>query len=799
MLSNYFKVALRNLLRSKIYSAINISGMAIGLAAFWLIALYVADELSFDRYHGNASRIYRVAHHARWEGGEMHLAATSAPFANALKTEFPEILQATRVLREGGGIISYSNKSIQADDIFFCDANIFEVFTYPLMAGDPKTALARPDAIVLTESLARKFFADPEKAVNQVIHFENNYPNTVTGVMKDRPANSHLRFSALRSLPANFSGDWQNFECYTYLLLAKGASRKKLESKLPEFAAKSIQKIMGIKDYHMELQPLTSIHLQSDLQAEISAGNSILRIYIFTAIAALILLIAIINYMNLATARSSTRIREVGVRKVVGSGRRQLIEMFITEAMVMTLIAFVAAFFLVALLLPYFNEIAEKNLDIWQFGAYKTLLVLTGFALFIGIFTGSYPALFLSRFRTIPALKGQLGNLTTNIVFRKSLVVFQFVITVTMIAGSIVIYRQLKYSYKKDLGFNKEQVLTFHIHDRAVRSQVPAIKTRLLQSPLIQGAAVAGNPIGNNNLGSMGYIFQNSDGSFPTGTKLVQELMIDADYIPTLDIKVTAGRNFSTAIESDKYGSALINETLMKQLGWKDPIGRRMRYVYDEKGSVNERKVIGVVKDFHTYSLQHKVEPLVMLMPPAASMEDNLYVKINTTKTKESLAYIEKIYKQFDKSNPVEFNFLDQNFIRQYAAEEKQGTVLFVFTILVVFIACLGLFGLVTLTAAQRAKEIGIRKVLGASIANIVTVLTKDLIKLVIIAFLIALPIIWFGMNKWLEAFQYRINVSWWIFLVAGLSATFIAILTVSIQAAKAAIANPVISLKNNE
>ncbi len=797
MLSNYFKVALRNLFRSKIYSLINISGMAIGLAAFWLIALYVADELSFDRYHENASRIYRVAHHARWQGGDMHLAATSAPFANALKTEFPEIQQATRILREGGGIISYSNKSINVEDIFFCDANIFEVFTYPLIAGDPKTALARPNAIVLTESLARKFFDDPDKAINQVIHFENNYPNTVTGVMKDRPANSHLRFSAIRSLPVNFSGDWQNFNSYTYLLLAKGASHKKLESKLPEFAAKSIQKMMGIKEYRMELQPLTSIHLRSDLQAEVSAGNSMTRIFIFTAIAALILIIAIINYMNLTTARSSARIREVGVRKVVGSGRMQLIGMFITEAMVMILIAFFAAFFLVSLLLPYFNVIAEKNLDIWQFGTYTTLLVLIAFAVFIGIFSGSYPALFLSHFKTIPALKGQLGNLKNNILFRKSLVVFQFVITVAMIAGSIVIYRQLEYSYKKDLGFNKEQVLTFHIHDRAVRSQVPAIKTKLLQSPLIQGVAAAGNPIGNNDLGSNGFVFENNDGSFPEGTKMVQQLMTDADYISTLDIKIAAGRNFSPAIESDKNGSALINETLMKELGWKNPVGKRMRFKYDDKGSLGERTVIGVVKDFHTYSLQHKVEPLVMSMPPAASMEDNLYVKINTMKTKESLAYIENIYKQFDKSNPVEFNFLDQNFIRQYAAEEKQGTVLLVFTILVVFIACLGLFGLVTLTAAQRAKEIGIRKVLGASIGNIVTVLTKDLIKLVIIAFMIALPIIWFGMNKWLEDFQYRINISWWIFLIAGLSATFIAILTVSIQAARAAIANPVISLKS--
>ena len=797
MLSNYFKIALRNLLRSKIYSVINISGMAIGLAAFWLIALYVADEMSFDRHHENAGRIYRVAQHARWDGGDMHIAATSAPFASALRSEYPEIELATRILIEGDGIITYKNKSIKADDIFFADANVFDVFTYPLLAGDPKTALGRPDAIVITETLARRLFDDPGKAINQVIQFENNYPNTVTGIMRDCPPNSHLRFSAIRSLPLNFTGGWQNFNVYTYLLLAKGASYEKLESKLPGFAAKTIQKMMGVPEYRMELQPLTSIHLKSDLQVEVGANNSMSRIYIFIAVAALILIIAIINYMNLATARSSTRIREVGVRKVVGSGRMQLIGMFITEAMVLILTASFVAFFLVTVLLPYFNVLAEKNLDIWHFGVYTTLLILIAFVLFIGIFSGSYPALFLSRFKTIPALKGQMGNLSNNILFRKSLVVFQFVVTVAMIAGSIVIYRQLEYSYNKDLGFNKDQVLTFHIHDRAVRSQVPAIKTKLLQNPLVGGVAVAGNPIGNNNLGSNGFVFENNDGSFPEGTTLVQELMTDADYVPTLDIQITAGRNFSSAIESDKYGAAIVNETLVKELGWKEPIGKRMRFKTDEKGTVGERTVIGVVKDFHTYSLQHKVAPLVMLMPPVASMEDNLYVKINTSKTKESLVYIENVYRQFDRSNPVEFNFLDQNFIRQYLAEKKQGTVLLVFTVLVVFIACLGLFGLVTLTAAQRAKEIGVRKVLGASVSNIVTVLTKDLIKLVIIAFVIALPIIWFGMNKWLEDFYYRINISWWIFLVAGLSATFVAIITVGIQAIKAALANPVTSLRS--
>ena len=796
MFSNYFKIAWRNIFRNKIYSIINIGGIALGIAIFWLLALYVADEMSFDRYHQKADRIYRVVQHARWDGGNISQAATSAPIAAALKSEFAEVEQATRILIEGGGVIRAGQNSINVGDILFADANVFGVFSFSLIAGDGSTALMAPQAIVLTESLARALFDDPVKAINQTVYFENDFPNTVTAVIKDVPENSHLRFSGLRSLPPNFSDSWQNSNCYTYLLLKDGSSVRDLEAKLPAFAQNTIKKMMRIDDYRMELQPLTDIHLRSNLQVEPGANTNIMRIYIFIALAILVLVIAMINYMNLATARSSTRIREVGVRKVVGSDRKQLVGMFISEAIVMIFIASFVAFFLVTALLPYFNLLAEKNLDIWRFGVPVTLGSLILFSFLVAIISGSYPAFFLSHFRTIPALKGQLGNLSTNILFRKSLVVFQFVITVAMIAGSIVIYRQLHYSYTKDLGFNKDQVLTFHIHDRAVRAQVSAIKSKLLQNPLVQGVAVAGNPIGNNNLGSKGYIFERPDGSFAATPMLAQELMTDADYIPTIEMKVLHGRNFSNAIESDKYGAALVNETLMNQLGWKNAIGKRIRF-NDGNDKMAERTVIGVVKDIHTYSLQHKVEPLVMLMPPVASMEDNLYVKINTTRTRQALAYIQSVYKQFDKNHPVEFNFLDQNFMKQYAAEQRQGQLLLIFAGLAIFIACLGLFGLVTFTATQRAKEIGIRKVLGASVISIVSTLTTDLVKLVIIAFVIAMPIIWFGMNRWLQDFQYRVSISWWIFAAAGFAAIAIAVATTSVQAIRAALANPVKSLRS--
>lgn len=796
MLQNYFKVAFRNLTKHKALSFINVTGLAVGLSAFWMIALFVADEFSYDRFHNNAGRIVRVVQHARWAENDLHCATTSAPFAAALKTNFPDVQEATYILPEGGGIVTFNNKPIEANDIFFADKNIFKIFTFPFLYGDPASALAEPQTIVINESLAAKLFGDAAKALNQTIYFDNNFPNKITGVIKDVPENSHLRFSGLRSLPADYTSGWQNFNAYTYLLLKKGTDSKKFEALLPQFSARTIQKLMKVDDYKMELQPLTSIHLHSDLQYEFSANSSSTRVYMFTAIAVLILLIAIINYINLSTARSASRVREVGVRKVVGSGKRQLAAMFITESVVVTMIAASIAVLIIQLVLPAFNLLTEKQLSVWRFGEANTLLILSAFSIFIGIISGIYPSLFLSRFKTIPALKGQMGNLTGNILFRRSLVVFQFVITIVMISGSMIIYRQLQYASHKDLGFNKDQVLTFHIDDNKLRNQTDVLKSQLLKNPAIEAVAVAGNPIGNNNLGGMGYNFETEQGNFSTSSTVAQELMIDADYIPTMEIKLLAGRNFSNAVQSDKYGGALINETLQKKLAWKNALGKRLKFTIDEKGTTAERTVIGVVNDFHTYSLQHKVEPLVMVMPPVASMGDNVYVRMAKGKISEGLAFTGKVYSRFNKGNPVEYHFLDANFARQYKAEKKQGQISLLFTILAILIACLGLFGLASFTAEQRTKEIGIRKVLGASVSSIVAMLSKDFLKLVLIASVIAFPIAAWAMNEWLNDFAYRISVSWWMFIVAGLIALLIALITISFKAIKAAVSNPVKSLR---
>lgn len=796
MFRNYFNTAFRNLSRHKTYSAINIFGLALGLAAFWMIVLYVADEVSYDRYNINANRIVRVVQHASWDGGNLNVALTSAPFAPALKTAFPEIENAVRIDPEGGDVITYEEKKIKASDVVFADNSLFSIFSCTFLYGDATAALANTQSIVITESLADRLFGSAAKALNKTVYFDNHYGNTVTGVIKDIPGNSHLRFSGVRSLPADYTEGWQKFHLYTYLLLSKKADYKNIEKKLPGFASETIQKEMGVKDYRLELQPLTSIHLHSNLDYEISANGSISRMYIFIAIALLILLIAIINYINLSSARSSSRVREVGVRKVIGSGKRHLAGMFITEAVLVTIISAAIAVLIIYLTLPFFNRLTAKELFIWRFGRLNTLFLLTGFSILTGIVCGLYPSFFLSRFKTIPALKGQMVNMAGNIIFRKSLVIFQFVITVVMICGSIVIYLQLQFALHTNLGFNKNEVLMFHINDKNVRNQLPALKAQLLQSPLIKGAAAAGNPIGNNDLGTSGYEFEKNDGSASGQSKMVQELMVDADYLNTMEIKLTKGRNFSDAIPADPSGSILVNETLVKEAGWKEPIGKQMLKVSEDDGKAKPRRVAGVVKDFHTYSLQHKVAPLVMIMPPNTKEEDNLYVKIAKGKIPEGLAYINTVYRQFDKSGLFEYHFIDENFAKQYAAEEKQGQIALIFSLLAVVIACLGLFGLATFTAQQRTKEIGIRKVLGASVMNIVQMLSADFLKLILIAACVALPIASMLMNRWLENFAYRINVPWWVLGIAGAVALLIALTTISFQAIKAAMANPAKSLR---
>lgn len=806
MFRNYLKIAFRNLQKNRVYSGINVFGLAVGLATCLLITLYVADELSYDRYHEHADRIYRVVQRAKWEGNDMNVAITSGPLAPTLKQTYPEIEQAVRVLQEGGGVIQTGSTKIKAEDIIFADANLFDVFTYPFLVGDPKTALTTPQSIVLTRDLATRLFGDPAHAIGKTVLFENNYPNLVTGVIDDVPANSHLRFSGIRSLKPGFSTGWQDFILYTYILLKPeqpnaSADPAKLSAKFPAFFDRFLKPEMGNVDYTMSLQPLPSIHLHSNLDYEAGPNGSSQTIWVFALIGGLILLLAGINYTNLATARSAIRIREVGVRKAIGSGQSQLAGLFLTETGLMTVIATIAGVLLTQLMLPFFNDLTGKSLKINQFGVRYSVLTVVIFALLTGLFSGIYPALFLARTRTVAALRGQMTTTQqrvsklTTVTFRKMLVTFQFVITIALIAASAIIYQQLRFVLSKSLGFNKDQTLTFHLSEEQTRARIPAIKAQMLNTGLIEGISGVSNSIGTNSVGGRGFFFE-LNGKMSESTQITESMMIDGDFVPTLEIKLVQGRNFSDKDSTDRQHAALVNEALVKKLGWKNPIGKRVQYP-NEGGQRGERTVIGVVRDFHTHSLQHKIEPLVLLMPPTVNEQDNLYVKIKAGQTTDALAAIRKAYQQFEPNGAFTYQFLDQNFARQYAAEQKQSQLLLIFTALAIFIACLGLFGLATFTAEQRTKEIGVRKVLGASVVSIVALLSKDFLKLVLIAIVLATPVGWWAVNRWLQDFAYKINIEWWVFALAGALAVGIALLTVSFQSIKAALMNPVKSLRS--
>jgi putative ABC transport system permease protein len=794
MLRSYFTISVRTLWKHRTYTSINVLGLAVGIAACLLIAGYVANELSYDRHHAHADRIFRVVHFADWESGSLRLAPTSAPYAPALKAEYPDIEQAVRIVGEGGGPIRFGTTQLQVDDIGFADRTVFEVFSHPFLYGDPKTALSKPQSIVLTRSLAVRLFGDAAKALNQTVLFENDFGNVVTGVIEDVPSTSHLAFSALRSLPEGYTDGWQNFNVYTYLLLREGSSPAKLEAKFPAFAEKYLKPEMGNMTYRMELQPLPSIHLHSNLDYEIAPNGSVRNVSIFALIAGLILLIATINYMNLSTARLATRLREVGVRKAVGSGRRQVMLLFLVETGLLTLTALLLGLSLAYVVLPAFNEFAGKRLSLGQFGVVRSVLGLLGFGVLVAGLSGSYPALFLSNFRPVAALRGQLGDQATTLFLRKSLVTFQFVITIALISASVLIYRQLRYVQTKSLGFNKEQVLTFHLNDDKAREKVPVLKQQLLQNPLIEGAASASNPIGVNALGGGGFYFE-VDGKMTTSSRIVQNFTVDADYLPTLQIGLAQGRNFRET-PTDRRDAILVNETLVRELGWKDPIGRRVQFHQGDQGQLGERTVVGVVKDFHVYSLQHKIGPLALLMHPSADEQDNVYVRIRAGEAAAALPFLEKMHQRFDRGSPFSYHFLDENFARQYAAEQKQGTLALLFAGLAILIACLGLFGLATFSAERRTKEIGVRKVFGASVMSIVALLSKDFLKLVLLALLIATPLAWWLMSRWLDGFAYKTTLSWWLFAGAGLLAASIALLTVSVQSIKAARMNPVKSLR---
>lgn len=804
MLQNYFKIAWRSLARNRAFSAINIIGLAIGLASCMLISLYVLDELSFDRYNEKADQIVRVVFKGTMQGGKINEAHVMPPTAQALKADYPEVLAATRLRQGGSPIVLLGEKQYTGDNLVFADSNFFQVFTLPLLKGDAKTALLEPNSLVITQKLADKYFGNTDP-IGQVINFKgSNTIFKVTGVIEKVPENSHFHydiFTSMAGYPDAKSSSWMISEFFTYLVLPKGYDYKKLEAKLPQtvekYMAPQLKVAMGVtmdefrksgNNLGLYLQPLTDIHLHSDFGYDLGNNGDIKYVYIFGAVAIIMLVIACINFMNLSTAGASKRAREVGVRKVMGSERKELIYQFLLESILLTSIAMILAVIFGYLALPLFNTLSGKNLTL-QFTAIPSLLPgLILFGLAVGILAGSYPAFFLSSFKPILVLKGRLVSDRKSISLRSGLVVIQFFISITLIIGTTVVYQQLRFIQNKKLGYSKDQVMVIDTWSLNAANK-EMFKEELLRDPRVLNVSsssyIPAGPSNNNN-----YMV------YPDGknTDLVKTLRydVDASYIPTLGMEMVAGRNFSKEFGNDSSG-VIINETAASMLGFKkDALDRTITNTNNEGGKGTYR-VIGVVKDFHFRSLHEKITPLVMLLSKDSG---NFLVKTKTKEIKGLLADMEGKYKVYKSDHPFSYSFLDERFNNTYQAEQKTGSILGIFAGLTIFVACLGLFGLATFTAQQRTKEIGVRKVLGASIGSIVALLSGEFIKLVLVALVLASPVAWYIMTAWLQDFEYKISIEWWVFAISGLLAIAIALLTVSYQSIKTAMINPVKSIR---
>jgi putative ABC transport system permease protein len=801
MFKSYLKIAARNLRRHKVYSFINIAGLAVGLACCLLISLYVKDEISYDRYHEKADRIFKVVTDARNPEKESHFALTPAPLAEALVRDFPEVETTARLFTLfGNALIAYGEKRFNEERIFFGDSTFFEVFSIPLIAGNPETALAKPASMVLTETIAQKYFGS-ENPLGKTIRLNDEDDLQITGVMADVPANSHFHCDFLISLAsAGMSRNpsfISNSNFHTYLVLRDGASPRALDSKFPaavkKYASAQIaarfgqtfeERLAAGYETKWSLLPLTDVHLHSQREYEIEPNGNIMTVYLFSAIAVMVLLIACINFMNLTTARSASRAKEIGVRKVVGSNRLQLLRQFLTESIVLSFLALLVALVLVEAFLPSFNALAGKQMQIAFFAGWRPAAALLGIALLVGILAGSYPAFLLSSLRPAFVLKNAAPAGGSASWIRRGLVVFQFAISVGLIAGTLIVHNQLGYVLNRPLGFDKEQVLMVK-RAQALGQQREAFKQKLLQNPHIVRAATS-TTLPGKLFGRSTYRGLEAP---PENARAMHEIYVDEDFISTLGITLVAGRNFSPDFASDS-SAVLLNETAAKKFGWTDPIGRQLT----RPGNLDWRgTVIGVVKDFHFESLHKPILPLVIRHEP---FYQYFSVRIRTENMASTVQFVESTWKAFAQQQPFEFSFLDQDFDALYRAEQRTGKIFGIFAALAIFIACLGQLGLAAYTIERRTKEIGIRKVLGASVAGIAGLLSKEFVKLVVVAISIASPIAYYAMKRWLQDFAYRVEIDWWVFALAGGLALVIALLTVSTQAIKAALANPVEALR---
>ena len=807
MIKNYIKTAFRNLLKNKGFTAINVLGLALGLATCLLIVFYVFDELSFDKYNVNIDRIYRVNNGIKFGGNENLYSETPAPTASALKAAFPEIEQVARLRDRGGNQVKKGTQNIQEDNMVYADPTIFDVFTLPMIDGKPSTALKETHSVVITEKIALKYF-NSINAVGKVLTFNDTAFYKVTGVIKNIPKESHFNFDFFISMPTlgeSKENAWFSNNFHTYILFRPGTDVKHFETKLPEFLRKEAEPQLvsilhmtfekleqGGNYFRLSLIPLKKIHLESNSKDELSAKGDIKIVYIFSAIATFILLIACVNFMNLSTARSSNRAKEVGVRKVLGSPRKYLIAQFLTESIMVTLAGAIIAVLVAWALLPLFNQMSGKELAVTPQVIAWLLPVLVIFVIVVGCIAGSYPALFLSGFQPIEVLKGKLATGFKGGTLRSSLVVFQFAISIFLIIGTIVIYNQLKYIQNKDLGYNREHVMIIN-RVWTLGNKAKTFKQEVKQLAGAKSVTMTGF------LPTSGYNNNSSLFKDPVldAKKAIQSSIwnVDEDYIPTLGIKLTVGRNFSRDMPTDSTG-IIINQAAAQLLGFSNPLNQSLYLPMDNMAKVMKPyHIIGVMKDFNFKSLRENVTPLILFYGEDTG---SLSIRMNSADIPALLSQVKAKWTSISPNLQFDYSFMDEDFDRNYRSEQRIGTIAVAFTSLAIIIACLGLFGLAAYAAEQRTKEIGIRKVLGANISTIVSMLSKDFIKLVFIAILIASPLAWWAMQRWfLQGFAYHQNVQWWVVLLAGLGAVLIAFITISFQSIKAALTNPVKSLRS--
>ena len=780
MIKNYIKIAFRNIQRHKGYSSINIAGLALGLTAVILILLLVQFEISFDKYHKNADRIYRVMRGR--QGSDRMSYLTQPPLALTLKAEFPEVESATRFYPAGKIHISFEEKNFFEAGFYFTDPETFDIFSFELMDGDPNKVFTDPYSVIISEAVAKKYFGN-KNPIGKIISYKSEHDFKITGVMKDLPDNSIFAVNFLAPFKTTQIMDsfhnhesWRYSSYRTYFLLNKESNIQDLERKIPDLITKHFDEKTA-KQIRFDFQPLTKIHLQSE-QVKV--------IYLLSSVAILILIIACINYINLATACSTQRMKEIGIRKVIGAYRHQLIKQILGESILFSIIAFSLAIILVALLLPSFNVFVERNLIFNPVENLQFLSWLVVLLLFVSFVAGGYPAFAISTFNPMTTFRNRIAG-SKGSKLRNSLVVGQFLISITLIIATLIIKDQMHFIRNKDVGFAKDQILVIDIRDKRLKSNLESIKSELKRNLNI--LTVTSSIDLPNESGAA----TRSDWSGRQQDK-EQEIFInfiDYDYIDLYEIDIKQGRNFSKDFVSDTAGAFLLNETAIKEIGWEEPVGKEFKHFLGGRTGT----VIGVVSDFHMLPLHQSIQPICLDLNPARANRI-LSIKIKDENIPKTIAYVQKTMAIFSPNYPFEYMFFDDVFDSSYKLDQKVESILTLFAVLAIFIACLGLLGLASFITIQRTKEIGVRKVVGASVSQIVNMLTKQIIKWVLIATVIAWPISYFVMNKWLQTFAYKTDINFVIFIIAAFAAIFISFFTVSYQSIKAAIDNPVKSLR---